>query len=107
MDGIGTDAADQLTALSALLFADHPAIRTLQAAGLAVQGVELVRDMSERGPAGWIRRKTFTATFGFPLTLSADAGEPATAIVLGIQADSDGDGVLDVDIDPAHTETLT
>lgn len=105
IDGIGDGAEDQVVLLDALVTGDHPAVRTLTAAGVSVQARTVVQDLAERGPSGWIARKSLTVTFGYTLEVSATAGPEATAIVIDVEADTDGDGAIDVTIDPLHTET--
>lgn len=103
IDSIGTAAIGQIVLASAFAFGDSPAGRALAAAGLAVQAVTPVVDLPEKGPSGWVRRKSTTVTFGYTLTTPAAAGAPATAVVVSLQADTDGDGAIEVDVDPLIT----
>jgi hypothetical protein len=108
VDGIGDTAAVQVVILDAMVEGDHPAIRTLSAAGVAVQATTGVQDIAEKGPSGWIARKSLTITFGYTLTVSdVAAGDPATAIVVDLEADTNGDNAIDVVVDPLHTTDLT
>lgn len=108
IDGIGVAASELMLAISALLYGDHPALRTMWATGVSIQGISGLIDLSEKGQTGWIRRKSLTITAGYLLEISnVAAGPAATAINVALEADSDGDGVIDHTIDPAITVDLT
>lgn len=98
VDAIGATVQEPAIRIHALLRGDSPGMRTLQAAGVAVQGVTDLLDASAILQTSFEPRSLFTVRLGYVLALTnAAQGVEATSIVLSATGELlDGDE-LDAD----------
>lgn len=100
VDAIGATVQQAALRVNALLRGDSPAMRTLQAAGVAVQTVGDVLNATELLQTSQEPRSLFTVSLGYVLDLTnADQAVEATSIVLSATGEpSSGDDLVADDV---------